>query len=235
MKKTKKIILTVLAVALICTVSVVGTLAYLNSKSEKVSNTFVANGKIVPTEPTIDPQTTPMPTPVAPDEPEEHAFYLVETKAKLAEDGLSYVLDNSGSPSVYENKYEKIVPGMELEKNPTLNYQVADDAKAYIYLQVVDADKNLEYELTDDWMKTDLVGEKDATVYVYKDGAVQAESGKMLMAKVLDKDKVTVKNLTLEDNAEVDLGKLEFIACICQAQGFEDYKDAWNKVFAPKA
>lgn len=216
----KKILLAMLAVILIVAMSVAGTLAYLQAKTETpVKNTFVAagGGKIIDDTGPVDPT-----------DPTVKGLFLVESKVEYKDNNYSAV-----DPQEYvkENKYEKVAPKMDLFKDPMLTVNIEGEAEVYIFVQVTSTMNDaLSFELTDDW--TAVTGYDG--VYVYKN-AVQTgdDSVELDYVPILKDNKVVVADVTtfgtLTDGA---LGDLSFCAYVCQAGGFADAAAAWAGCFA---
>ena len=218
----KKTILSICAVALVCAISVMGTMSFLSAKLEAnkvVVNTFVAagGGKI------IDPKPS-----------EEEAFKLVESKAVM-QNG-AYVLDKT--QKVAENTYDRAVPNMVIPKDPKLTVNIATDVSAYVFVKVTDTtDSNLtKKDLTADWNKVTVNGlAQNEAVYLYKNGAVVGTDGMDLIdVSILADDQVkTALNFTDTDtNAEgLQLGELKFEAYVCQSTGFDSPAAAFAACF----
>lgn len=109
--KLKKFFLAVLAVVLICAISVTGTLAYMTAQTEAVTNTFLAASGLV-TSLTLD---------------ESEAKYVAAT-------GL-YELDKESRKQA--NSYT-VLPGTTLPKDPTVHLNDKTDTPAFLYIEVVD-------------------------------------------------------------------------------------------------
>lgn len=236
----KKIFLTVLALILVCCISVAGTLAYMiasQSNDKAVVNTFVAagGGKIID-------DTTPE-APVVPnpnDDPDDdsddtielnNGFFLVESTAVYA--SANYTLDQSNK--VIANTYDKVVPSMEILKDPKLTVNLVDGVDAYIFVKVVNSTgNNLTYGIdSGNWTVLDATNYPG--VYVYK-GAIQTGTTDVELNAVgiLTENKVTAAaSLTDADavNEGMQLGELKFEAYACQAGGFANAAAAYAACF----
>ena len=242
----KKVFLAVLALILVCSLSVAGTLAFLTASQDgnnAVVNTFVAagGGNI------IDP--TPTPGPDGPDIPDDiegidKGFFLVESQAKyygkdqLDEDHptIGYYLN---STDVLTNSYDKAMPNMSIPKNPTLSVDLVNDVEAYIFVKVTDETQgNLTHTVTSDWTQISTSGSE--TVYVYKNEIiVGADNFELSRVSILTGDTVTVKNAESADDFKdtdsttegIQLGELKFEAYACQAAGFASAAAAFSACF----
>lgn len=193
-KKTKclKMTVAVLSLVLVMCLSVAGTLAYLQVKTEPVVNTF---------------------------SPSNIGLTLVETT----------------------NTY-KMVPGVDIAKNPKVT--VTADIDCYVFVKVTETDNfdtYMTYAIADGWNVLDATNypgiyyrEVSASVDEDIDSKNDVEA-----FYVLADNKVTVPNtvtktemnaLYNEDGtvkADVALPKLTFTAYAIQKDGFADAKAAW--------
>lgn len=138
----KRTLLTVLALVLVCVVSIAGTVAYMSMQGGSVENTFIAagGGKLA------------------------DSLKLSEHKVQKQQDG-SYVLT---AETTQTNSYE-VMPGMTLPKDPTITVEGKTAAAAYLYVEVVsDLDANYTWTMDDAWLElTGVTGAKGGKVYVY--------------------------------------------------------------------
>lgn len=229
----KKTITAICAAVMVCAVSVAGSLAYLTDKQDAdkaVKNTFVAVTGI------IDPEPTDPDTKIPEGKDLNKGFYLVETKVKL-ENG-AYVLDETADKYVLENKYDKVVPNMEIKKDPKVTADIVEGVNAYVFV-VVDnqTEGKLTYTIDDtNWEEVSDVNGISGTkkLYVYKgekanDKVVTGAADKDLNGiSILQGDKVTAA----DDLTGLDSEKtLSFSAYICQAAGFESAQAAYEACF----
>lgn len=92
---------------------------------------------------------------------------LTESAAIVGVDGV-YTLDTSAAP-VTTNTY-KVLPGVDIPKDPKITITDKTDVDAYLYVELKDngSDSTISYSMSSDWMDLDIAGR---TVYVYtKDG-----------------------------------------------------------------
>lgn len=225
--KRKKNLIVIMALVLVCAVSVVGTLAYLTQKADPVTNTFVAagGGVIIDPDPDPDPDTG---------EDVNPNFYLLETPATYA-DG-KYTL-NTGAQLVLNNLYDKVVPNMTIPKDPKLTLNVATGADVYLYVKVTDTTaNNLTCNLSADWTQVNgLTLQANETVYCYKNDVLTGIDGKELDAVgILANDQVAAAAALSDTDMGTDgmqLGQLKFEAYLCQAGGFSSAAEAYTACF----
>lgn len=138
----KRTLFTVLALVLVCVISIAGTVAYMSMQGGSVENTFIAagGGKLA------------------------DSLTLVENKVEQKADG-SYQLT---AETTAKNSYQ-VMPGLTLPKNPTITVNGKTDAAAYLYVEVVSAlDSNYIWAMDDAWLElTGVTGAKGGKVYVY--------------------------------------------------------------------
>ena len=92
---------------------------------------------------------------------------IQEHKAVRQPDG-SYVLDKSVDP-VGSNTY-KLIPGLDVPKDPHIIIEGKTPVQAYLYLEVVDSTENeaLSYSLENFWKESDGFSPKhEGKVYIY--------------------------------------------------------------------
>lgn len=202
-KSTKKTLGVVLAVLLICVVSIAGTIAYLQDHTEVVTNTFTV-GKLFE---------------------DGGEFVLKESNAVYNTDSCMYTL---GNEEVNGNTYDKALPGVEIPKDPFVRITNLGVDSAYLFVEVTGLDKLSETtfsaEVSDDWTLTDLTPKQDGgAVYVYT-----ANNGKITddidNLYILKDNKVTVA-ANCEEGSSLTL---KFYGYMIQAGGFENYKKAWD-------
>lgn len=255
----KKVFLAVLALILVCSLSVAGTLAFLTFEQNgenAVVNTFVAAGGGEIINP-IDPPEAPDVDPDPDDEDEielQDGFFLVEHKADYDKASASYtLLDNY----VITNTYDKVVPGMTIDKDPMLTADINTDVDAYVFIKVIDSTKaekadtaNLSYYI-DNTVWQALPGRSDVYVYTENGTAIingtdKTELDYVPLFKDLDdaEDKTlyavkaadTLTDTVADDESKpatlgIQLGELKFEAYACQAGGFSDAATAFATCF----
>lgn len=216
----KKILLAVLALILVCSISVAGTLAYMQAQQDTpVVNTFVAagGGQIInPTRPTPPPS---IPEGLNPN------FYLVESEAVYNASTAQYT---TGSQKVTANRYDKVVPGMIIPKDPTITVDINDGVDAYVFIKVEDtnAANLIDYSVNSDNWTAISTG---SNIYYYKDIIVNGISSVELSnVAILTDNKVSVSNTATDFSG---LRSLSFSAYVCQAGGFTSAADAYDKCF----
>lgn len=181
----KKLLLTALALVLVCTVVIAGTLAFLKDTSSEARNTFLAagGGKLVddPTDPDNDDPLDPT---------DDNGFSILEHEVETDEVGNYTTGDGFSDGNVYE-----VLPGAELPKDPKVYIKGKTAVPSYLYIEVVDglADSGLVYAIADCWVDTGLTVDGNK-IYVYSgaDGAPIVVTEDVLGVSILKDDKVTV-------------------------------------------
>lgn len=144
----KKSLITILAVALICVISVAGTLAFLTAETNNpVVNTFTAagGGKLIG---------------------DTGSFTLTEHEVEDADNDGVYTL---GTATTDANDYV-VIPGVNLPKDPFITITEKTSVPAYLFVEVVDdlTGSALSYVLDDCWSElTGVAGINGGKVYVY--------------------------------------------------------------------
>ena len=239
----KKIFLVVLALVLVCSLSVAGTLAYLTASQDgenAVVNTFVAagGGKIIK---------------------DANSFSLVESKATYVDtENVTSERPTAGyyleSEDVYTNEYNMAMPGMIIPKNPNLTVDLVESIDAYIFVKVTDSTNgNLGditddvfggYTVTSDWTEITISGlTENEKVYLYKNDITTGAAGETVELSgvgILSDNNIVVKNVdgvsvnfvdTDTNKDGIQLGTLKFEAYACQATGFSSAADAFTACF----
>ena len=226
----KKVFLAVLALILVCSLSVAGTLAYLTASQagdDAVVNTFVAAGGgniIVPSD-------------------DNSSFKLVESEATYGGATTGYTLNTANK--VTRNEYAMAIPAMVIPKDPTLTVNLESGVEAYIFVKVIDSTSgNITHAVdTSVWKEITVTGlEANAKLYQYTAAFVTGTADTELSnVKILNPESVTVKNVsgvgtdvfTDTDTAKtgIQLGELTFEAYACQAAGFADAATAFTTCF----
>lgn len=190
----KKILLAVLALVLVCAMSIMGTVAYLTDKTEAVTNTFIAagGGKLA------DDLT------------------LTEHEVTKGTDGGYSIAANAKTTSA--NSYD-VMPGMVLPKDPTITITGKTTAPAYLYLEVCgELPSAYEWSIDSIWTavmdgQTQATGNNGGKLYVYQ--SVIATAAESTDYNVITDKKITVKSEPTDLNTE---GKtLTFYAYLAQA------------------
>lgn len=197
----KKTILSILAIILICVISVTGTLAILKAttKETPVVNTFVAaGGGSLFTD-------------------ASGALVLDESQAVKGEDS-TYTLDTS--KRVTTNSYE-ILPGTTVPKDPTVQVTGKNAIPAYLFVEIVDAtNANLTWTAADGWSEVSgVTAPHGGSIYVWNTtlaDTANTEGGATYSISVLKDNKITVADV--EDLALGEEGQtITFYAYLAQA------------------
>lgn len=149
-KKTK--ILLILCILL--SIGFISTaFAYIRTSTAAVTNTFIAAGAEVLFD--FDEDDTDI----------NNYFKLYEHKAIMNEDG-TYTL---GNEEVDGNDY-KVIPGIDILKDPTILIKNKTSIPAYLYLEVVgDCSAYFNYDIDSNWEKLEgVTGNNTGNIYVYK-------------------------------------------------------------------
>lgn len=161
----KRIFLTVLALVLVCALSIMGTVAYLTNTTETVTNTFVAagGGQL------IDPDGEDNDS----ESEEDNGFIKLQEHGVTKNDNGQYTLNGE---VVQSNEYE-IMPGMVIPKDPYITIQGKTETPAYLYVEVINgfgedvvAADTLKIDIAN-WLKLDV---EDREIYVYTAGGEKA-------------------------------------------------------------
>lgn len=235
-KVNKKTLFIVLAVVLIFSIGALGTVAYLQASvngSKALVNTFIAagGGQLVdPTDPAAGTNADPSVSSII-----TAGFYLLESKAEYVNG--NYTLSNTPNTRILQNTYDKVVPGLEIPKDPKLTLNIVEDVSVYVFIKITDTtSNNFTYSITGDWTEISVsglgAGEK---VYCYKN-AVQtgAANDDLVDVGILTDNKITAAstfNDTDTGSDGIQLGQLKFEAYVCQAGGFENAQSAFTACF----
>lgn len=206
MKKTKLVTL-LGAISLIGAIGAGSTLAYLTSTTGTVTNTFTVGNVNFDDDPLTGG--------------------LSESKVARDENSNLYVdADGTGEWTVKENKYEDLVAGEVVYKDPTVH--MADDSQdAWVFAKIVNANPDLTITYASDWIdvtdaykKAQNLNNIDYKVYAKKDVISKSAHSTIF-------EEVTVGNNVTEDTTFTDI---KVSACAVQAAGFASYTDALAQV-----
>lgn len=224
----KRFFLTVLALVLVCALSIMGTVAYLTHTTDTVTNTFVAagGGQL------IDPEG-------GDDDPDtEGALKLQEHEAvkimaneiwtgkyDLSETVIPY--EDAQGNNVTGNQYD-VMPGMVIPKDPFITITGKTEVPAYLYVEIaneLDADV-YAWSVTNNWEKLEgVTGKNGGSVYVYTADAAADGINPVIVTTnlsnlgILADNKITVadaEDLKLSE-AEADPTSMVFYAYLAQA------------------
>lgn len=210
----KKVLLTILAVMLVCCIAVTGTLAFLTKESAQVTNTFVAagGGELADT------------------------FELKEHIAEKQADG-NYALGDTETTDTVTGTNYSVVPGVNLPKDPYVKVTGKTDAPAYMYIEVVDglANTGLSYTLESCWADTGLTGSHNGKIYVYSDanGAVilNEDTDQDLTVGILVDDEVVVADGDAFNLTDTQVA-LSFYGYLAQANAGNGAASAFTACFS---
>lgn len=192
----KKTLLAVVALVLVCAMSIMGTVAYMQMQTSGVSNTFIAagGGKLA------------------------DALTLNESEAVKGDDG-SYTLN---SAKVTSNSYEAM-PGMTLPKDPTITITKKTSAPAYLYLEVCgELPAAYSWSLNANWVEVpNTTGNNGGKLYVWTENgsSVITADNADLTYNIIANDEITIASTaTGESLTTTDANKtLAFYAYLAQS------------------
>lgn len=219
--KNKKLLLIVLALMLVCVISVMGTLAYLTAQSNNVTNTFVAAGI--------------------------GTMKLDESKANATSPGV-YTLDKT--TRVTSNNYT-VIPGTELPKDPVVTIETLDvEAYLFVSVDDLifsgSSGKEMTWAMDDNWT---LVGTEwnGNPVYVWNSTVKPSDvtgataTNPTNVFNIIKDQKLVVENFYGTDWSQSSTpeatrmpgynDRLNFTAYMCQAAGFANAAEAGEACF----
>lgn len=210
----KKTLLTLLAMAAVCVVSVTGTFAYLTKTTAAVTNTFVAAGGGKLLESGGDFQL------------KEHKATPVKVENAAGQEiptGAYEIGTDAGE--VTEQTYA-VVPGVDIPKDPWISITGKTELPAYLYIEVVDGAKNntnIKWEIDERyWKELDgVASEKGGTVYVYRNeaypnGAVIDDTTDLNEVNIIKDQKIEIAN-TSDTGLGQDGLTIQFYGYLAQA------------------
>lgn len=210
----KRILLTALALILVCALSIMGTVAFLEAKTETVTNTFVAAGGPGPFVDKYDDGS--------------YKFKILEYKVTQTSSGKYEQDDNTEVDGI---DYKGVMPGTTIPKQAfvklsrstaTLNGVAVDPAPAYLYLEVIDELPD-DYEWSVDtanWaLLSGFTGPNGGDVYHYIGGVADGNDVLKVVTDGTKIDILTDDEITVADKAELDekTYSLKFNAYLSQA------------------
>lgn len=207
MNNKRKSLLIVISMMLVCALSIAGTMAYLTKTTDTVSNTFTA-GKL------FDEKVT------------GYGITLTESAVKQDTNG-DYIKDESKTTRVTSNKYEAVIPGSTIFKDPQVDIKGLA-TESYLYIVVKDNTIDFDYSIDGSKWKDTGLKLSNNIVYVYSNGESEAAKvkGGLSAVGIIENNKITAKS-TLSDS----IGNIEFKAYLVQTVGFKDANAAWNATF----
>ena len=127
---------------------------------------------------------------------------LLEHTVERKADG-SYQLKTSAD-TVNQNEY-KVMPGVDIPKDPFITITDRSNIPAYLYVEVLDSlPSTVTYDLTGDWQKmTGVSGKHGGNVYVYA-GPDITVSATAQTIKILQNDLLTVSELYSGEDFSLD-------------------------------
>lgn len=215
MKNMKRILVTLVAAVLLMAMTVVGTLAYLNSYAGTVTNTFVVGNVTI----TLD---------------EGDVYEVAEQTADITDEMLGQHKAADKMPRVTGNEY-KLVPAKEYDKDPTVHV-AATSEDCYVFVKVVNPLGTIEAAHTDDtpsvakqmealgWVALDVDG-VDNVFYYNGPLKVANTTGRVVGGT----DLVVFNNFYTSTTADVSADPGDFVieAYAVQAENLADPAAAW--------
>lgn len=236
MKRTKKIVTLALAMVLLVCTTVMATVAYLQSTTEVVKNTFTV-GKVAITldEARVDLYGNPL-----------------KQKVDTEGNAVYEICERTAADRVITNDY-KLIPSHKYVKDPTVHV-AAGSEESYIRMivtisdledvkAVLGVDEQTNYFLPQyfvkgwengTWKTTGVVTEdQDANTATYEFryymtvNTLGLETGKVLDLPPLFTDIVVPEDIDNEDLVKLEELEINVIAHAIQADGFADADEAW--------
>lgn len=198
----KKVLLVVLAMVLVCALSVMGTMALLTEQRGTVTNTFVAA--------------------VPGGEQFVTNFEIKEYKVAADDAGnYDYVLESGAKVETNANSYI-VTPGVTLPKDAFVELSRTNTTPAYLFIEV---DNNLDSTafsmgVASAWGKLDgVTGNNGGDVYVLGTAAAPTVLKNVTNGEyhIIDGNKVTVDNNAVLNITKDSTDTINFYAYICQA------------------
>lgn len=216
----KKIFLSIVAVLMLCTMCVVGTMAWLTNSTGVLKNTFTAGeglGKSL-------------------------AFNLVESKVTASSDG-SYVKGSGEvtATATGDGNTYNLTPNTTLYKDPYVKLTGRSNIPAYLYIEVVTTlPKSGDFTWSIDtnvWtIMTGVTGKNGGQIYYYKNGNAGNSSGATTY-NILTGQKVTVNSIDLANyTAGINMDFYGYLvqasaASTGNANSADAIKSAWTNTF----
>lgn len=184
------------------------TFAYLSATTQTVTNTFTV-GKV-----SFD----------------DLNGGLTESKVERDGNGDYVDADEAGKWTVTENKYENLVAGEDLYKDPTVHI-AANSEDCWVYAKIVNTNPDLTITYSGDWKDVTEAYKAAKNITVDIDYVVYAKEDKVVKS-------AEVTNSTIFTNVHVgdtvtggtSFAPITVKACAVQAAGFASYTDALSAV-----
>ena len=200
----KKVLLSVVALLLVCALSVAGTLAVLSKTTGTLKNTFIASA-------TPDNFVDAL-------DLKEYAV-TPDGKGGYTQGTNELVADKEATTDIGNNY--KMVPGLEIPKEVFVELKRDNETPAYLYIEVVAVNMD-DYTYSVDatrWVElTGVTGNNGGKVYVYGANNTATPIGAVATAEqydILTGNKVTANDM--ENVQANETGTLTFYAYFAQA------------------
>ena len=158
--------------------------------------------------------------------------WLVDSTEEVTNTFTTSEVDIDLTETKPENQKAQMIPGSEIEKNPTVVVEAGSEA-CWLFVKVTpgaDVKDYLDYAIADGW--TELTGVDGVTGVYYR--SVDADTAKAGVSyPVLKDNKVKVLDSvtnTMMDKVDDGTAKVEltFTAYACQSANVTDVKTAWT-------
>lgn len=215
----KKTVITVVAMILICCISVFGTLAFLKKESSSVTNTFTAGKDLTEDDPATTDKT--------------EGLHLYEYPVTQNDDG-SYTLGDTPSADGTGIDSYKLLPGVTMPKKACVSVDGKTDTPAYLYIEVVDGLAGIDgltYSIKSDWAETTLTGSHGGKIYVYSaDSKAVIVTANVPEVSILTDDKIVVSD-DFDVTSVTESKTLVFYSYLAQASAGADAESAFSACF----
>ncbi|WP_283651338.1 hypothetical protein [Ileibacterium valens] len=197
-----------LALLLVGAAGAAGSLAYLQTTSGEVVNTFTAESNIV--------------------DDANSNFQLKESAATSQPNG-NWTIATDAALDQSSVNYTNVIPGTTLDKNPTVILKDLN-VQSYLFIKQTETpNEALDYSV-DRTKWTPVEGETNVWYYSGTDATngvlsqIDATKDQAKTFSILTNNEVTVGNFA----DGTDLGKLTFNSYLVQAAGFDTAEEAWT-------
>lgn len=209
----KRILLTAVALILVCALSIMGTVAFLKDQTETVTNTFVAagGGQLIEDGGTFTLQ--------------EHEISKVMIgEGDAARWSGTYKIEENAE-TTDANDYD-VMPNMVIPKDPYISITGKTEAPVYLYVTIKsELDETVfTWDVTDSWLDLGITATDGGKVYAYtKDTSTAAlltddDAAALANITILDENKITVADVNDVAGLKLEADKtMVFNAYMAQA------------------
>jgi len=190
----KRILLTALALILVCALSIMGTVAFLEARTNTVTNTFVAagGGKLIEDGGTFTLQ--------------EHEISKVMIGEGDAARWAGTYEITEGAKTTNANSYD-VMPNMILPKDPYISITGKTAAPVYLYVTIKSEldEKVFTWDVTNSWLDLEITTADGGKVYAYTKDTSTA-------ALLTDADAAALANIAILDNNQITVADADDVA-----------------------